>query len=85
MSGQISSCLLVATDINRVRSGTRKRAYKLTSLLLLGQGGTSNMVPFWNLSGHINNLTSKKILLTAPQKLIAKLFGQQPVNFELYK
>ena len=31
--------------------------YKLTSLLLLGQGGTSNMVPSWDLSGHINDLT----------------------------
>ncbi len=26
------------------------------------------------------DLTSKKIPLTAPQNLIAKLFGQQPVN-----
>ncbi len=38
------------------------------------------MVPFWELSGHINDLTSKKIPLTAPQNLIAKLFGQQPVE-----
>jgi hypothetical protein len=38
------------------------------------------MVPSWNLSGNINDLTSKKIPLTAPQNLIAKLFGQQPVN-----
>jgi len=38
------------------------------------------MVPFWDLSGHINDLTSKKNPLMAPQNLIAKLFGQQPVN-----
>jgi hypothetical protein len=37
------------------------------------------MVPFWDLSGDINDLTSKKIPLTAPQKVIAKLFRQQPV------
>ena len=54
--------------------------YKLTSLLLLGQGGTSNMVPSWDLSGNINDLTSKKMPLTAPQNLLAKLFGQQPVE-----
>jgi hypothetical protein len=36
------------------------------------------MVPFWDLSGHINDLTSKKISLTARQNLIAKLFEQQP-------
>jgi hypothetical protein len=35
--------------------------YKLTSLLLLGQGGTFNTVPSWDLSGQINDLTSKKI------------------------
>jgi hypothetical protein len=40
------------------------------------------MVPFWDLSGHINDLTSKKIPLMAPQNLIAKLFGQQPVESE---
>ena len=40
------------------------------------------MVPFWDLSGHINDLTSKKIPLTAPQNVIAKLFGQQPVNHQ---
>ena len=39
--------------------------HKLTSLLYLGQDGTSNMVPSWDLSGHINDLTSKKIPLTA--------------------
>jgi hypothetical protein len=39
------------------------------------------MVPFWGLSGHINDLTSKKIPLTAvPPNLIAKLFGQQAVE-----
>jgi len=38
------------------------------------------MVPFWDLSGHINDLTSRKIPLTARQNLIAKLFGQQPVK-----
>jgi len=38
------------------------------------------MVPFWDLSGHINDLTSKKIPLTASQNLIGKLFGQQPVK-----
>ena len=42
------------------------------------------MVPFWDLSGHINDLTSKKIPLTAPQNLIAKLFGQQPVKIKVY-
>ena len=52
--------------------------YKLTSLLLLGQGGTSSMVPFCSLSGNINDLTSKKIPPTALQNLIAKLLGQQP-------
>jgi hypothetical protein len=36
------------------------------------------MVPFWDLSDYINDLTSKKISLAAPQNLIAKLFGQQP-------
>ena len=43
------------------------------------------MVPFWDLSGHINDLTSKNIPLTAPQNLIAKLFGQQPVKFLPYE
>ncbi len=38
------------------------------------------MVPFWDLSGHISDLTSKKIPLAAPQNLIAKLLGQQPVK-----
>jgi hypothetical protein len=38
------------------------------------------MVPFWDLSGHINDLTSKKIPLTAPEDLIGKLFGHQPVE-----
>jgi len=42
------------------------------------------MVPFWDLSGHINDLTSKKIPLTAPQNLIAKLFGQQPVSAKFW-
>jgi hypothetical protein len=41
------------------------------------------MVPFWDLSGHINDLTSKKTPLTVPQNLIAKLFGQQPVDIWL--
>jgi len=39
------------------------------------------MVPFGDLSDHINDLTSKKIPLTASQNLIAKLFGQQPVSY----
>jgi hypothetical protein len=38
------------------------------------------MVPFWDLLGHINDLTSKKNPLRAPQNLITKLFGQQPVD-----
>ncbi len=38
------------------------------------------MVPLGNLSGDINDLTSKKIPLTASHNLIAKLFGQQPVK-----
>jgi len=39
------------------------------------------MVPSWDLSGHITDLTSKKIPLTAaPQNLIPNLFVQQPVN-----
>jgi hypothetical protein len=44
------------------------------------------MVPFWDLSGHINDLTSKKTPLTAcanRKKLATSslgLFGQQPVN-----
>jgi hypothetical protein len=38
------------------------------------------MVLFWDVSGHINDLISKKIPLTAHQNLIAKLFGQQPVK-----
>ena len=40
------------------------------------------MVPFGDLSGHINDLTSKKISLTASQNLIAKKFGQQPVKLK---
>ena len=40
------------------------------------------MVPFWDLSGHINELTSKKIPLMAFQDLIAEMFGQQPFNNE---
>jgi hypothetical protein len=44
------------------------------------------MVPSWDLPGLINDLISKKITLTAPQNLIVKLFGQQPVNkeFEIF-
>ena len=38
------------------------------------------MVPFWDLSGTINDLTLKKISLTASYNLIAKLFWQQPVK-----
>ena len=57
-------------------------SYKLSSQLLLGQGGTSNIVPSWDLSGHINDLDSKKIHVTAPQNLIAKSLGNSLLVIE---
>ena len=66
-SGQVKShlaswWLLVLIVLDQAHTNV---PYKLTSLLLLGQGSTSNMVPFWDQSGNINALTSKKIPLTA--------------------
>jgi hypothetical protein len=41
------------------------------------------MVPFGELSGHINDPTSKKNLLAASKNLVEKLSGQQPVELHI--
>ena len=41
------------------------------------------MVPFWDLSGYINDLTQKRTLLTALQNLVTKLFEQYMSTFAL--